>query len=476
MPSTAQASTLPVEAAPDRIDVASFLHEARPSRAERRREAKGVRNAVPLEAHAALPDSAARDALALLREQEADRVAELLPIRYSRMAESPFAFLRGAAVTMAADLGPLPSSGITVQLCGDAHAANFGIFAAPDRRLVFDVNDFDETLRGPFEWDVKRLAASVAVLARGLDLSDRRAVRAAEAAVRAYRMTMQTLATTSTLDVWYARVDVDELVHRLERTALSSTAASARKKARRNSGDVAVAKLTELHDGVRRFRDAPPELVRIDAEDLEEAVGDIYARYVATLSLDCAVLLSRYSLRSAALRVVGVGSVGTRTLVVLLESGDGEPLILQLKQAGPSVLERYLTTSRFGAAHGRRVVAGQRLLQAAGDPFLGWADATDAHARDFYVRQLRDMKGSIDTALLDADALTVYGEVCGGVLARAHARAGDASVIAGYLGSKDGFDKAVAAFALGYADITETDHAALVRALADGSLERHERP
>jgi uncharacterized protein (DUF2252 family) len=476
VPRTTPASTVSVEGAPDRIDVDAFLHRPQPSRAERRRQGKSLRVEVPLEAHATLPDGAARGAVALLREQEFDRVPELVPIRYSRMAESPFAFLRGAAATMAADLGTVPSSGLTVQLCGDAHAANFGIFAAPDRRMVFDVNDFDETLRGPFEWDVKRLAASVAVLARGIGLSDKRASRTAAGAVRAYRTTMQTLAAASTLDVWYARVDVDDLVNRLERTALSAGATRARKRARRNSGDVAVAKLTERADGARRFRNEPPQLARIDADDLEDAVGDIYARYVATLPLDCAVLLSRYSLRSAALRVVGVGSVGTRTLVVLLESGDGEPLILQLKQAGPSVLERYLAPSRFGAAHGRRVVAGQRLLQAAGDPFLGWADAGEVHAHDYYVRQLRDMKGSIDTDLLDADALIVYGQVCGGVLARAHARAGDASVIAGYLGGKEDFDVAVAAFALGYADVTDADHAALVRALHDGSLDPDGRP
>ena len=473
---TAGADSVAVEEAPDRIDIDAVLHQSLPSRAERRRQGKAMRIDVPLEAHASLPPRAARDAVALLLEQDVDRVPELAPLRYERMAESPFAFLRGAAVTMAADLGRLPASGITVQLCGDAHAGNFGIFAAPDRRMVFDINDFDETLRGPFEWDVKRLAASVAVLARGLGQSDKRAGHAAEAAVRTYRATIQTLSAASTLDVWYARVEVDDLVHQLKGTALASRASSARKKARRNSGDVAVATLTEVHDGVRRFRDAAPELVRIDAVGLEDAVGDIYARYVATLPLECAVLLSRYSLRSAALRVVGVGSVGTRTLVVLLESGDGDPLILQLKQAGPSVLERYLRASRFGPAHGRRVVAGQRLLQAASDPFLGWADAGGRRAHDYYVRQLRDMKGSIGTDHLDADALTVYGEVCGGVLARAHARSGDASVIAGYLGRTNEFEQAVAAFAVGYADITDTDHAELARAIADGSLAQHERP
>ena len=246
MPRTARASTGSVEDAPDRIDVDAFLHQPRPSRDERRRQGKSVRIEVPLEAHASLPDGAARDAVALLREQEFDRVPELVPIRYSRMAASPFAFLRGAAAPMAADLGTLPSSGITVQLCGDAHVANFGIFAAPDRRMVFDLNDFDETLRGPFEWDVKRLAASLAVIARGIGLSDKRASRTAAAAVRAYRTTMQTLAAAPTLDVWYARVDVDDLVNRLERTALSAGVTRARKKARRNSGDVAVAKFTEL--------------------------------------------------------------------------------------------------------------------------------------------------------------------------------------------------------------------------------------
>jgi uncharacterized protein (DUF2252 family) len=342
--------------------------------------------------------------------------------------------------------------------------SNFGLFASPDRRLMFDLNDFDETLRGPFDWDVKRLAASLAVVARTIGMSDKKAQRTVVAAMETYRESIARLAETPTLDVWYARLDMDTLMSRLSRTALSTSAKKAARKAGRNTGEVAVAKMTEVVDGVRRFRSLPPILMPVDSSEVEDVIGGLYSKYLETLPLDCALLLSRYSFRGAAHRVVGVGSVGTRALVVLLESGDGEPLLLQLKQAGMSVLEPHLGASRFGTAHGRRVVAGQRLMQAAGDPFLGWADAGENRPYDYFVRQMRDMKGSIDAGLLDPDALTVYGRVCAGVLARAHARAGDASVISGYLGRKDTFDVAVAQFALAYADITDADHAALVTA------------
>ena len=458
-----------VEQAPDHIDVGEFLHHPRPSRAQRQAQGKANRVSAPLDSHAA-PPSTTRDAVAILGAQDGDREPTLLPIRYGRMAATPFSFLRGAAAIMAADLATVPNSGIPTQLCGDAHISNFGMFASPDRRLMFDLNDFDETLRGPFDWDVKRLAASVAVAARTIGMADKEMSRAVAAAVATYRTTIRTLADATTLDVWYARLDVDTLTARLARTALASAARKAGKKARRNTGDVAVSKMTEVVDGGRRFRTDPPILVPLPPGEVEDRIGALYTRYLDTLPLDCALLLARYSFRGAAHRVVGVGSVGTRSLIMLLESGDGEPLLLQLKQAGSSVLEAHLATSRFGEAHSRRVVAGQRLMQAAGDPFLGWADAEGGQPYDYYVRQLRDMKGSIDAGLLDPAALAVYARVCAAVLARAHARAGDASLIAGYLGGKDTFDQAVTEFAVGYSDITEVDHSALVTAIAEGQV------
>jgi uncharacterized protein (DUF2252 family) len=459
-----------VEAAPDKLDVEEFLRHPRPTRAQRRAEGKALRAATPLDAHAEVPDVSGRDAVEVLRAQDVDREQSLLPLRYQRTSADAFAFLRGSAAVMAGDLATVPRTTALVQLCGDAHVANFGLFASPDRRLMFDVNDFDETLRGPFEWDVKRLAASVAVAARTIGMRDKRARRAARRAVESYRNAMASLAEAPTLDLWYLRLDADDLTRRLVGTALERAAAKAGKKARRNTGDVAVDRMTTVSDGVRVFRADPPVLSPIASDEVEAQIGALYAHYLDTLPIDCALLLARYSFRGAAHRVVGVGSVGTRCLLMLLESGDGEPLLLQLKQAGPSALESHLGASRFGSAHGRRVVAGQRLMQAAGDPFLGWADAGRTLEHDYYARQLRDMKGSIDAARLDEEALDLYGRVCGGVLARAHARAGDASLVSGYLGSSDTFDVAVAEFALAYADITESDHAALVSARAEGRI------
>jgi uncharacterized protein (DUF2252 family) len=358
-----------------------------------------------------------------------------------------------------------------VQLCGDGHLSNFGMFASPDRRLVFDINDFDETLRGPFEWDVKRLAASVAVAGASIGMKDKKILPLVANTVATYRATIGTLADAPTLDVWHYRVDADALTKRLAKTALAQAAKKSSAKARRNTGDVAVAKMTEVVDGLRRFRDQPPILSPVASTDVEKAVGGLYTRYLETLPVDCALLLSRYSFRGVAHRVVGVGSVGTRSLVMLLESGDGEPVLLQLKQAGQSVLEPYLGASRFGDQHGHRVVAGQRVMQATGDPFLGWANNVPGSAHDYYVRQLRDMKGSIDPAALDPNALLVYARVCAGVLARAHARGGDASQIAGYLGAKDAFDRAIAQFSVAYSAVTDADHASLVTAITEGRVE-----
>lgn len=448
----------------------AFFSQRRPSRETRRAEGVQRRRSVPLESHAEVPRADDRDdALGLLRAQESSREPALVPLRYARMATDPFAFLRGSAAVMASDLAKLPTSGIGVQLCGDAHLANFGMFASAERALVFDLNDFDETLPGPFDWDVKRLAASFAVAARNNGFKDKHAARAARSAVTAYRTTMADLAVTPTLQVWFAEVSVDLLVERLRKTALREATVKAGSKARRSTGDTAVMKLTETVDGQRRFRSEPPLLVPVPPAEFDDVVSTLthfYEQYLRTLPPDRIALLMKYSFVDVAHKVVGVGSVGTRALVLLLESGDGEPMLLQVKQANESVLEPYLGASRFDNA-GKRVVVGQRVLQTTGDPFLGWTRGGERAPYDFYVRQLKDMKGSIDATLLDVDALTVYAQLCGAVLARSHARAGDPSMISGYLGDSDAFDVAVAEFAMGYADITEHDHAALSKAIID---------
>jgi uncharacterized protein (DUF2252 family) len=450
----------------------AFVQE-RPSRQHRREAGRSARAAVPLETHAAIDDpDGGRTPVALLRADEASRQAHLLPLRYERMAASPFAFLRGAAAVMADDLSRVPNSGLRVQLCGDAHLANFGMFAAPDRRLVFDLNDFDETLPGPFDWDAKRLAASVVVAGRHVGVKPKRQRRAAAVAVESYRTTMHHLAEMSTLDVWYARVDVDDMVEQLRGTSLAPDAQRASRSSSRNTGEVAVRKLTEVVDGRRRFRTDPPLLVPIREDEVSGVTADaavVYEQYLSTLPPDRAVLLLRYSFVDLAHKVVGVGSVGSRALVLLMESGDGEPLILQLKQVDSSALEPYLGGPEWTHG-GQRVVVGQRLLQATGDPFLGWARGGERAPYDFYVRQLRDRKGAIDLERLDGDDLVLYARLCGAVLARAHARAGDASTIAGYLGGTTAFDEAVAEFAVGYADRTESDHAQLVAALTQGEV------
>lgn len=445
-----------------------FLHPRR-TRAERRRRGVERRVDVPLEAHGAVPAPSSRpDPLSLLRGQDEGRESALLPLRYERMAASPFAFLRGSAAVMASDLSTTAQTGISVQLCGDAHLSNFGMFAAPDRSLVFDLNDFDETLPGPFEWDVKRLAASVAVAADSLELSEKKGRRAARSSVAAYRETMARLSELPTMDVWYARLDVDSLIDRARKTALAKATKEASRKSHKSTSERAAGKLTSVDSGGRRFRDDPPLLVRLPDHEREEIIANlipVYSDYLRTLPPDRFALLARYSFSDLAHKVVGVGSVGTRALVLLLESGDSEPLLLQFKQAGTSVLEPYLGASRFEHG-GQRVVLGQQATQATGDPFLGWTTGGPRSPFEFYVRQLKDMKGSIEPALLEHDSLTQYARLCGAVLARAHARTGDASLISGYLGDDGAFDEAVADFAAAYVGITLSDHSELMASRA----------
>ncbi len=407
------------------------------------------------------------DPLAVLRAQAESRVPDLVPIRNGRMAASPFAFLRGAAAVMAGDLATAPDSGLTVQLCGDAHLVNFGLFASPERALLFDLNDFDETLPGPFEWDVQRLAASLAVAAEENGESPEDAHRVVLEAVRSYREHIRRLAGLGELPVWYRRIDADDLLTDLKGRPRRQVEASLAAARRRDSLQ-AVGKLTETTAaGRRRFKDQPPliEHVGFDTDEVRALLAD----YRATLPEERGRLLDRYRYVDTARKVVGVGSVGTRCFVVLLQGRDADdPLVLQVKEAQASVLEPYAGAGRY-SHHGQRVVAGQRLTQAASDIFLGWM--TGPAGRHFYWRQLRDMKGSAEVGEMTTRGLRAYAALCGAVLARAHARSGDRIAIAAYLGRADTFDRAIAAFAHHYAGLNTADHARLVAAIAAGEVQ-----
>ena len=416
----------------------------------------------------------------VLADQDESRAPELVPIRYGRMLASPFSFFRGGAAIMAADLCPVPNSGLEAQLCGDAHLSNFGVFGAPDRRLVFDLNDFDETLPGPFEWDVKRLAASFAVAGRerGCSESERRV--ATLAAVREYREAMRAFAGMRDLDVWYSRFDVESYVDQ-------SGAGKKRMKgyqkgmakARNKDSLRALSRLSHQVDGERRIIDDPPLIVPIEevgAGEFEPVVRQLMASYHRSLAPDRRELASRYRYTHAAHKVVGVGSVGARAWIVLFLGRDSnDPLFLQAKEAQHSVLEPYAGKSAF-AHQGRRVVEGQRLMQAASDIFLGWmrGDGLDGRQRDYYVRQLWDGKASLEVEAMGPPALARYGEVCGWTLARAHARSGDRVAIAAYLGGGTAFDDAVADFAETYADQNERDYESLMEEVRAGRLEVRE--
>jgi uncharacterized protein (DUF2252 family) len=419
----------------------------------------------------------ARDVLAV---QDESRVPELVPIRYGRMLASPFSFFRGAAAVMAADLGGRPSPRLEAQLCGDAHLSNFGVFEAPDRRLVFDLNDFDETLRGPFEWDVKRLAASLAVAGREQALSEAKRHAVALATLREYRKAMRRFAGMGDLDVWYARLDVAAFLDRVRPSVSKGKLKELQKgmtKARNKDSKRALSRLSERVDGRLRIVSDPPLIVPIEQmiqgeERIESTLRALLSAYRKTLLADRRMIAARYSYAHAAHKVVGVGSVGSRAWIILLLGRDADdPLFLQAKEAQRSVIEPYAAKSPF-AHQGRRVVEGQRVMQAAGDIFLGWvrAKGTDGSERDFYVRQLWDGKRSIEVEAMDADGLALYGRVCGWTLARAHARSGDRVAIAAYLGSSTKFDEAVADFAEAYADQNERDFAELSAEAKAGRL------
>jgi uncharacterized protein (DUF2252 family) len=454
------------------------------TRAKRAELGRAARSEASRSSHADYTPALERpDPVGLLERQARTRVPELVPIRYGRMLDSPFAFFRGAASIMASDLSGTPRSGLTVQCCGDAHLSNFGVFASPERRLVFDINDFDETLPGPWEWDVKRLATSVLIAARENGASEKAQARATLATVAAYREAMASFAAMRNLDVWYARLDVEETLARfgseLRPKALKRTE-RALAKARTRDSMSAFSKLAREVDGETRIVADPPLIVPV--ADLAKGtrrklilawLDDLLGAYRSSLSYDRRVLLEGFELADFARKVVGVGSVGTRAWIALLLGVDGsDPLVLQLKEAEPSVLEEFLEPSGF-ENHGERVVTGQRLMQASSDILLGWVRVeTTAEDRggDFYGRQLRDWKGSAEIGQMSPAGLAGYGRLCGWTLARAHARTGDRIAIAGYLGRGPSFDRAIAAFAAGYADQNERDYQALQGAVRSGRL------
>jgi uncharacterized protein (DUF2252 family) len=452
---------------------------------ERVARGKGARNQTPRTSHARWEPTTNRpDPITLLEEQATSRVSELVPLRYGRMLVSPFTFYRGAALIMASDLAATPRSGLTSQICGDAHLSNFGVFASPERRLLFDINDFDETLPGPWEWDVKRLAASFEIAGRdrGFSPADRRVV--VRSCVAEYRTRMQQFAAARNLDVWYARIEVEKLFEVLKSSVTKKQKAKAEAnvaKARTRDSMQAFTKLTHDVDGERRIISDAPLIVPIEdlapadsnRDDIGIELRTLIRSYRRTLETDRRELLESFHYVHAARKVVGVGSVGTRAWIILMLGRDGQdPLFLQAKEAQESVLERFVGRSRY-ANHGQRVVAGQRFMQASSDIFLGWQRATglDGQVRDFYLRQLRDWKGSAEVDTMAPGVMAAYARICGATLARAHARSGDRIAIASYVGTSDTFDRAIADFSSSYADQNERDYESLVAAVRSGRLE-----
>jgi uncharacterized protein (DUF2252 family) len=446
---------------------------------------KAARAEVPRSSHAAFRPSDDRpDPLALLEEQAANRLPELVPIRYGRMLVSPFTFYRGAALVMAADLASTPTSGLRAQVCGDAHLSNFGVFGSPERRLMFDVNDFDETLPGPWEWDVKRLCASLEIAGRNNGFTDAERRTVVLAGARQYRTSMAEFAAMPNLQVWYSHLDVEAELQKVRSRLDHKRAKELEKdlaKARARDNVQALTKLTDEENGEPRILSNPPLIVPIEEllpegvsrAEVTELLLQMVRRYRGTLETDRRHLLEQFRFVQAARKVVGVGSVGTRAWIVLFLGRDNnDPLFLQVKEAQESVLERFTGKSGY-PNHGQRVVAGQRLMQATSDIFLGWdriQSGLDGQPRDFYVRQLRDMKGSFDVETMIPEGVAVYARICASTLARAHARSGDRIAIAAYIGKSDVFDVAIADFSAAYADQNERDHGRLQAAVNKGTI------
>ncbi|WP_328428008.1 DUF2252 domain-containing protein [Streptomyces sp. NBC_00443] len=461
----------------------TVMHDRPLTPAERSALGKEARSQVPRSEHAVFaPDGQRPDPIDIIERQSADRVPELVPVRYGRMLESPFRFYRGAAAIMASDLGAGAHTGLYAQLCGDAHLLNFRLLGSAERHLVFDINDFDETLPGPFEWDVKRLAASLVIAGRANGFPAKECDAVVRAGVASYRERMRDFAGLRTLDVWYARDDFDQIEQLLpERPGKQAKqrAVRAAEKARARTSLQAAAKLTRVVDGVPRIVSDPPLITPLsellpgaEGEDVAQTLRGLVNDYQTSLSSERRHLLGRFRVVDVARKVVGVGSVGTRCWIILLLGRDDEdPLLLQAKEAGDSVLAPHCGASTY-ENQGERVVAGQRLMQAAGDIFLGWEHVTgiDGRQRDFYIRQLLDWKGIARPETMDARTLGLFARLCGASLARAHARSGDPIAIAAYLGRGDTFDRALAHFAHSYADQNERDHQALTDAVTTGRV------
>lgn len=440
-----------------------------PSASERMAEGKALRERVPRRAHGVWKAAANRpDPIELLKRTDEGRVPELLPIRYGRMQRSPFAFLRGAAAVMAWDLSKTPVTGLRVQACGDCHAANFGGFGSPERRLVFDIDDFDETLPAPWEWDVKRLSASLVLACREARMREKHCREVARGAVESYRRRMNEYARMRALDVWYSHLDAEILIKEAKTEDAREYWEEAEGKAKLDTAEHIFPRITEEKKGKRRIVDAPPLVYHAkQMAQIDKHVRRMFGLYLQTLPEEKRVILERYRIVDIVRKVVGVGSVGTRCAVALLMAGEDDPLFLQFKEARASVLEPFAGKSRY-TNHGERVVTGQRMLQSASDVFLGWT--RDDDGRDYYFRQLRDMKMKIDLEKMTRAEWMEYAEICGWALARAHARTGDAARIAGYLGRSERFDAAMEKFAVAYAEQTERDHVALEKAIRAGKI------
>lgn len=438
------------------------------SRAERITAGKALRDSVPRGSHAEWkPPKGGRDPIAILEESNKGRMRELVPIRYGRMLRSPFNFLRGSAVLMAHDLATTPQSGIRVQACGDCHLMNFGLFATPERNLIFDINDFDETLPAPWEWDIKRLAVSFVVAGRDQGLSDKDSAAAAVECGRAYRERLREFSRRSPLEVWYDRLDSQTLIDLAPDAESKRYREQLAKKARQRVVENLFPKIAEVVGGRHRLVDQPPVLFHVSEPGVEENMRQGLEDYRSTLSDERRALLDRYRMEDYAIKVVGIGSVGTRCFIILFFSEENHPLILQAKEARRSVLEPFAGKSAY-VNQGQRIVMGQRLMQSSSDIFLGWVRGRGGN--DYYFRQLRDMKVSVPMEGATAEQLHRYAGICGWCLARAHAKSGDASTISGYLGKSDNFDQALGAFALSYADQNERDYAKLVAAERKGRV------
>ncbi len=430
---------------------------------------KSLRATVPRASHAGWKaDAGRRGCLDLLTESNLGRLPELIPIRYGRMLQSPFTFYRGSAALMAYDLSTTPSTGIRVQACGDCHLLNFGLFATPERHLVFDLNDFDETLPAPWEWDVKRLVASLVIASRDVGHSEQKALDAAVACANSYQEHLREFSEMSPLDVWYFRLDHQILIDQAPDEEARARRQAIGDKARSRIGEYLFPKITEPVGGTHRLVDEPPILYHVDEEGAYERIVEGLADYRQSLPEERRVLFDRYRLEDFAVKVVGIGSVGTRALIGLFFSEDNHPLLLQFKEARQSVLAPYAGASSYDN-QGERVVHGQRLMQSASDIFLGWVRGSRGF--DFYVRQLRDMKFTVPLDEVSPVQMSRYGELCAWTLARAHAKSGDAAKISGYLGRGDNFATALGKFAVDYADQNERDYAALQQAERDGLIE-----